>query len=179
MSTDKPGTPRLSDGAVVKVSRDSVRVYMPPTPTELAAIRAELRTDPHPSLMSGTGWSDDKMGSMVALVDQLGADLAAEREALTALRVRIAGLPALVAADIEAMPISDEARRPMWAIHDEMCARVLSLLTPDPEPRVCRCGTPESDEAWEEGAGGCPKCGRPWPKCLTAPDPEPSTGDGS
>jgi len=59
---------------------------------------------------------------------------AAEHEAHAALRVRIAGLPALVAADIEAMPISDEARRPMWAIHDEMCARVLSLLTPDPKP---------------------------------------------
>ncbi len=64
----------------------------------------------------------------------LEADLTAEREAHAALRARIEGLPAQVAADIEAMPIPDEARSPMWAIHDEMCARVQDLLAPDPEP---------------------------------------------
>ena len=50
--------------------------------------------------------------------------------------------------------------------------------TPDPKPRVCHCGTPESDEAWEEGVRGCPTCGRPWPECLTTPGPKPSTGEG-
>jgi hypothetical protein len=34
--------------------------------------------------------------------------------------------------------------------------------------RVCKCGQPESEEAWAKGGRGCPTCGAVWPENLHA-----------
>jgi hypothetical protein len=175
MTTDKPGTPRLTvDQVRARVGMllvNGCRIHG----EETALPESWVVLDPAhkggavryvwTEHMIGPGWEPSPKCPHAALrgrIEGLAKELGKIAEGLTAGASRVGG---------------------GYAAGHQDCLRGvasrLTALTPDPEPRVCRCGTPESDEAWEEGARGCPRCGRPWPECLTAPYPEPSTGGGS